>query len=135
MAKSAAILFINSFQTHTAEIAIRNSTSNTEFQNFWAFAPKNFRQYENSRDEVVSTGKYNIFNDHSESTFNFQIQPLYIEKIQFENLSTIKIDQNISTISSAPPADLSVENRHMTLACATTSILSTNSAAEESYAE
>jgi len=133
MAKVAAALLINSLQISAAEIADHSSTSNTEFQNFQALTPENFITSENDRNEEASTGKYNIFNAHSESTFNFQIRSLFEEEIHFENLCATSIEQNISTISSAPPTDLRAENHHMTLACATASILSTNSAAEESY--
>ena len=133
ISKAAAALLIKSLQIHADEIAIHSSTSNTEFRNFQALAPEKFITSENDRDEEVSTGKYNIFNAYSESTFNFQIHSLFVEEIHFENLCATNIDQNISTISSVPPTNLSAENHHMTLACATASILSTNSAAEERY--
>jgi len=133
MAKAKAALLINALQIHAAETGIHSSTSKTEFQNFQAITPENFITSENDRDKEVSAGEYNIFNAHSESTFNFQIHSLFVEEIHFETLCATNIDQNISTIFSAPPADLSVENHHRTLACDTASILSTNSAAEESY--
>ena len=97
MAKVAAALLINSLQIHAAEIANRSSTSNTEFQNFQALTPENFITSENDRNEEVSTGKYKIFNAHSESTFNFQFHSLFLEEIQYENLSTTNNDQSIST--------------------------------------
>ena len=97
MAKVAAALLINSLQIHAAEIANRSSTSNTEFQNFQALTPENFITSENDRNEEVSTGKYKIFNAHSESAFNFQFHSLFLEEIQYENLSTTNNDQSIST--------------------------------------